>query len=114
MGLINKAFKFVFDKNYRFLALDQRGVYNSMDDKEYLERKYESIFNIKLDLENPETFNQKIQWLKLYFRRPEFTQYVDKYAVREYIANKPANKITVNEGEIYSAFKILGTSKDEI
>lgn len=39
MGLINKAFKFVFDKNYRFLALDQRGVYNSMDDKEYLERQ---------------------------------------------------------------------------
>lgn len=87
MGLINKAIKFVFDRNYRFLALDQRGVYNSMDDKEYLERKYESIFNIKLDLENPKTFNQKMQWLKLYYRRPEFTQYVDKYAVREYIAN---------------------------
>ena len=52
--------KFVFDKNYRFLALDQRGMYNSMDDKKYLERKYESIFNIKLDLENPRTFNQKI------------------------------------------------------
>lgn len=86
MGVINKAFKFMFDKNYRFLALDQRGVYNSMDDKEYLERKYESIFNIKLDLENPRTFNQKIQWLKLYYRRPEFTQYVDKYEVREYIA----------------------------
>ena len=86
MGVINKAFKFIFDKNYRFLALDQRGVYNSMDDKEYLERKYESIFNIKLDLENPRTFNQKIQWLKLYYRRPEFTQYVDKYEVREHIA----------------------------
>lgn len=30
MGVINKAFKFIFDKNYRFLALDQRGVYNSV------------------------------------------------------------------------------------
>ena len=47
MGFINKAIKFVFDRNYRFLTLDYRGVYNSMDDKEYLERKYESIFNIK-------------------------------------------------------------------
>lgn len=72
MGLINKAFKFIFDKNYRFLALDQCGVYNSMDNKEYLE--------------NSRTFNQKIQWFKLYYRRPEFTQYIDKYEVREYIA----------------------------
>lgn len=63
MGLINKAIKFVFDRNYRFLALDQRGVYNSMDDRKYLERKYESIFNIKLDLENPKTFNRKCNGL---------------------------------------------------
>ncbi len=43
-----------------------------MDDKEYLE--------------NPKTFNKKIQWFKLYYRRLEFTQYIDKYEVREYIA----------------------------
>jgi hypothetical protein len=42
----------------------------------------------ELDLENPQTFNEKLQWLKLYDRRPEYTMMVDKYRVRDYIAEK--------------------------
>ncbi len=41
----------------------------------------------KLNLKNPQTFNEKLQWLKLYDRNPAYTQMVDKYAVREYIKN---------------------------
>ena len=40
----------------------------------------------ELDLDNPQTFNEKLQWLKLYNRKPEYTTYVDKYKVRDYIA----------------------------
>jgi len=40
----------------------------------------------KLDLKDPQTFNEKLQWLKLYDRRPEYTMMVDKYLVRNYIA----------------------------
>lgn len=40
------------------------------------------------DLEHPATFSEKIQWFKLYVRDPAFTQYADKYAVREYIKEK--------------------------
>lgn len=36
---------------------------------------------------NPQTFNEKLQWLKLYYRRPEYTTMVDKYAVKEYVSN---------------------------
>lgn len=39
----------------------------------------------KLDLKNPVTFNEKLQWLKLYDRKPEYVTYADKYAVRNYI-----------------------------
>lgn len=41
----------------------------------------------KMNLENPTTYNEKLQWLKLYDRRPEYTTMVDKYAVKEYVAN---------------------------
>lgn len=41
----------------------------------------------KLNLKNPQTFNEKLQWLKLYNRKPEYTTMVDKYAVKEYVAN---------------------------
>lgn len=40
-----------------------------------------------LNLENPQTFNEKLQWLKLYDRRPEYTKMVDKVEAKEYVAN---------------------------
>ena len=42
----------------------------------------------RLDLKNPKTFNEKLQWLKLYNRRPEYTTMVDKFAVKQYVADK--------------------------
>ena len=38
------------------------------------------------DLKNPKTFNEKLQWLKLYNRKPEYTRMVDKYEVKQYVA----------------------------
>ena len=40
----------------------------------------------KIDWEHPETFCEKLQWLKLYNRNPLYTKLVDKYAVKEYVA----------------------------
>lgn len=57
-------------------------------DKLFLELKYRLVMGQKLDLKNPKTFNEKLQWLKLYNRKPEYTMMVDKYAVKEYVANK--------------------------
>lgn len=56
-------------------------------DKLYLQLLYRRIFNKKLNLNNPKTFNEKLQWLKLYDRRPEYTTMVDKYAVKKYVAD---------------------------
>lgn len=42
----------------------------------------------RLNLENPKTFNEKLQWLKLYDRNPEYIRMVDKCAVKEYVAGK--------------------------
>ena len=41
-----------------------------------------------LDLKNPKTFTEKLQWLKLYDRKPEYTSMVDKYAVKKLVADK--------------------------
>ena len=49
------------------------------------------LFRLKMgkwpNLSHPKTFNEKLQWLKLYDRRPEYTQMVDKVAVKNYVAN---------------------------
>lgn len=65
------------------------GTYTSLlPDKVYLKRLYRKKLNKELDLKNPITFNEKLQWIKLYDRRPEYTMMVDKYRVREYVKEK--------------------------
>ena len=92
MSILNKAgkgIKYLFDVDYRFginARLFQK--YDTMPDREYLKRMYKSGFKRSLNDTNPTTFNEKLQWLKLYDRKPEYTVMVDKYKVREYIAEK--------------------------
>ena len=58
-----------------------------MSDKTYLQCKWWVNNGKKLDLENPVTFNEKLQWLKLYNRNPMYTTMVDKYEAKKYVAN---------------------------
>ena len=86
--MLKKLINFVMNSSYRFGVLDRRGFYNSMDDEKYLKKKFKAIMGKELDLENPKTFNEKLQWLKLYNRKDEYTIMVDKVAVRDYISQK--------------------------
>lgn len=86
MQIVNKIKKLIFDKDYRFIVLSGLGFYDNMDDEKYLKLKFEACMHRKLDLDNPKSINEKLQWLKLYNRKDEYTTYVDKFAVREYIA----------------------------
>ena len=51
-------------------------------DKVYLKLIHRLELGRKLDLKNPKTYNDKLQWLKLYCHRPEFTMMADKVAVK--------------------------------
>ncbi len=65
------------------------GTYTSLlPDKVYLKKLYRQRTGKELNLKNPQTFTEKLNWLKLYDRRPEYTMMVDKYAVRDYVAEK--------------------------
>lgn len=86
--LIKSGLRFISDSDYRFSILAAKGFYNSMPDEEYLKRLYKAKFGEELDLENPKTLSGKLQWLKLYYRRPDYTMMADKYAVRPHVAEK--------------------------
>lgn len=64
------------------------GLINWMSDETFIKLVFKATFGYELDLDNPQTFSEKLQWLKLYNRRPEYTMMVDKYRVREYIREK--------------------------
>ncbi len=57
------------------------------NDEKYLKWHWYVITGKKLDLNNPKTFNEKTQWLKLYNRRPEYTNMVDKYEAKKYVSS---------------------------
>lgn len=75
-------------KLLRIQGLSTRGLLNWIPDEVYLKYAFKSKLGYDLNLENPQTFNEKLQWLKLYDRRPEYTVMVDKYLAKQYVADK--------------------------
>lgn len=80
-------------------------IFRLLPDDLYLKIKYRLTMGRKLDLNNPETFNQKLQWLKLYDRKPEYTQMVDKYEVRKYIKEIIGEEYLIPLLGVYDSFE---------
>lgn len=74
------------DPKRLFSALSRNNFLNWVPDKLYLKMIYYFETGNKLNLKNPMTYNEKLQWLKLHDRKTEYVTYVDKFAVREYIS----------------------------
>lgn len=58
-----------------------------LNDKLYLKLLFRIRMGYRLNLDNPETFSEKIQWLKIYDRQPRYTTLVDKYLVKDIVAD---------------------------
>lgn len=84
---INVIQRSIRSKEARFDYLLALGFFNSLSDEEFLKKRFKVCFGYELNLENPITFNEKIQWLKLHNRKPEYTIMVDKYKERVYSKN---------------------------
>lgn len=85
---IQKCIRYVINGDYRFIVNCSHGMYKSMPDDVYLKRLFKALTGADLDLSDPKTFNEKIQWLKLYDRKPEYTTMVDKYAAKKWVADR--------------------------
>lgn len=88
MKFIGEGWQFITNRSDRFSYLTMMGAYGKLSDEEWIKSKFLREYDRELDLENPQTFNEKLQWLKLYDHNPLYTTLVDKYAVREYVSDK--------------------------
>ena len=77
----------------------------SLSDQEYLKKAFKLNMGKELNLENPQTFNEKLQWLKLYNRKPEYTVMVDKYAVKKYVADKIGEEYIIPTLGVWDKFE---------
>jgi hypothetical protein len=60
--------------------------------------------NYPLNLKNPKTFSEKLQWMKLYDRKPEYTLMVDKYAVKQIVKEKIGEEYVVKNLGVWDSF----------
>lgn len=81
--------------------IGNKGLLNWIPDKTYLKLVYWGELDKKLSFNNPIFFNEKIQWLKVYDKNPDYPKYVDKYMVRNYIAEKIGNKYLISMIAVY-------------
>lgn len=84
---MKKIVKYIKNPKKIILFLMNKGHFKWLSDKKYLKLKYQLTMKKKLNLDNPQTFNEKLQWLKLYDKNPEYVKMVDKYEAKKYVAN---------------------------
>lgn len=75
----------ILTKNPAKLAISagRNGLLNWMRDEQYLKLTFRGAMGYPLDLNNPKTFNEKLQWLKLHNRQPEYIEWVDKFTAKQ-------------------------------
>ena len=84
--------------------LINKGVLNFLSDESFLKVVFRFRMGKKIDLDNPKTFNEKLQWLKLYDRKPEYTKMVDKYEAKSYVANIIGEEYVIPTIGVYDKF----------
>ncbi|MEY8413830.1 ATP-grasp fold amidoligase family protein [Lachnospiraceae bacterium 62-26] len=72
---------------------------------------FEHHMNKKLNLKSPKTFNEKLQWLKLYYKNPAMTDLVDKIKVRDYIEERLGNEYLIPLIGVYDSFDEIDFTK---
>lgn len=80
-------------------------------DKLYLRIVFRLRMNKKLNLVNPKTYNEKLQWLKLYDRKSEYTTMVDKVDVKEYVARIIGKEYIIPTIGVYNQFEDIEFDK---
>lgn len=79
-------------------------------DKLFLKIVFRIKMHKKLNLRNPQTFNEKIQWLKLYDRKPEYVAMVDKYEAKKYVANIIGEEYIIPTLGVWNSFEEIDFS----
>ena len=82
-----------------------------INDKTYLKIRYKRRTGKKLNLRHPKTFNEKLQWLKLYDHNQKYTKMADKYEAKKYVQKIIGKKYIIPTIGIYDDFDEINFNK---
>ena len=90
-----------------WLITRKLGIGNLMSDELYLKCHYRIRTGKKLNLKNPQRFNEKLQWLKLHDHNPLYTTMVDKYEVKGYVTSRIGEKYVIPCLGVWDHFEVI-------
>lgn len=85
--------------------------YKKISDEQFVKRFYYNAFGETLDLSNPITFNQKLNYLKLNYKNPIATKCADKYEVRDYLKSRGYEYLLNDLIDVYEDVSEIDISK---
>lgn len=94
MGVARKIYNF----------LNKYALLNILSDELHTKLKYRLKMGRSLNLNNPQTFTEKLSWLKLYDHDPRYLALVDKWDVMEHVANTIGSNYCVKKYGVWDSF----------
>ncbi len=91
--------------------LNHTSLCKKLSDKTVVKALYKRRVGKRLNLENPKTFNEKLQWLKIYNQNPEYSRIVDKVTFKDYIKEKLGEGYTVPTLGVWEKFDDIDFDK---
>lgn len=85
-------------------SLGMKGKLGFISDEPYLKLMYWANTGKKLNLDNPRTFNEKLQWLKLHDCKPEYSTMVDKYEAKKWVASRIGEEYVIPTLGVWDSF----------
>ena len=101
MIMIKKIWQYLID----------RGLYKNISDEKYIKKVFKKRMKKELNLNNPITFNEKLQWLKLNDRKDIYTIMVDKYEVKKYVSNIIGEQYIISTLGVWNNFDDIDFDK---
>ena len=100
---MNKIKKILNNPYYVFGRYLKKNYPKSMSDKYFIRVTWEQCMGFKLDLDNPKTFNEKLQWLKLNNRDTLLVNLVDKKLAKEWVASRVGKGFVIPTLGVYDS-----------
>lgn len=108
---ITTALRRLKEKKSRTSLFNSMGLYKWMSDEKFLRFYYKAQMGKKLSLDDPKTYNEKLQWLKLYDHNPQYPLLVDKYTAKDIVARKIGAEYVVPLIGVYDKFEQIDFEK---
>ena len=109
--LCKVGMSFLTKPYYRTRVLIKLGYYDSLSDEDFLKKIFPKYMGYPLNLENPKTFSEKLQWLKINFRDPIQTEMVDKHEVKNFIARRVGNRYIIPTSFVWDSVDDIDLDK---